>query len=636
MDTVSDRIYFKDLESRFVRVNRAMLDFLGLKDFREVLGKTDFDFFTEEHARPAFEDEQAIIRTGKPIWSKKEKECQSNGKITWCTTTKVPLRDAQGNIIGTCGISRDVTEQHEAEMLLEKATLEAFSATRAKSEFLAMMSHEIRTPLNGVIGMAGLLEDTKLDPYQKDCVETIHNSGNALLYIINNILDFSKIESGQVELESYPFMLSECIESALDTVGAAAAAKNLELMYTLEQAVPTGIVGDMARLHQILLNLLGNAVKFTAKGEIVVRVCRHLVENGRTQLEFQVHDTGIGIPEDRMDRLFKSFSQIDSSTTRKFGGTGLGLAISRKLVELMGGTMGVTSMPGVGSTFFFTLPCEPATDLPETAVKAPRPELQGVQILIVDDNETNRKILADQVGRWDMIPAEASDGPEALRLLESGYVPDLAILDMQMPGMDGLMLAQRIRQLPLGASLPLAILTSIGLPLPDSSVRLDGYMHKPVRRAQLYELIRLMLRGKQREDMAKAAAEAPARETRVLIAEDNEVNQKVVHLMLQKLGYQADVASDGSEALEKWKASGPYDLLLMDVQMPQLDGYEATRRFREWTGNPQAPWIIAFTAKALDGERERCLEAGMNDYIAKPVRLEDLSDALQRFAQTCV
>ncbi len=541
---------------------------------------------------------------------------------------------ALGNFrFGSDRLNAALAEIKLKNLALEQAHQEAEAANQAKSEFLANMSHEIRTPMNAITGLTSLLLDSPMSDEQRDYVEMMRTSGNGLLTLINDILDFSKIEAGKLTLEQYPFSLRECVTEAVELFAVKAAQKNLELTYLMDVETPTLIVGDVTRLRQVLVNLIGNAVKFTEEGEVSVLVTSTKSPNGRYEIHFAVADTGIGIPPERLDRLFHMFSQVDSSTTRKYGGSGLGLTISKKLAEAMDGRMWVDSKPGAGSLFAFTIQVDEVSD-GETAVDPPI-DFSGQRILIIDDNTVNRFVLHHYLTTWQADTCAVSSGQEGLALLAQGHSFDLVLLDMQMPEMDGRMTAQKIRRLPQISQMPIVLLTSLGF-VPDEVGLFTRQMQKPANPSDLKQILRQIAQGQltvsserpysDNEFNPNLANENPLR---ILLAEDNLINQKVALRLLSRLGYRADIVSNGLEALEGLHRQD-YDVVLMDVQMPEMDGIEATRRIRRDLPAWRQPRVIALTANALEGDKEKYLAQGMDDYVSKPVRVQELTAALAR------
>ncbi len=548
-------------------------------------------------------------------------------------------------------VTQRTIELANAVQEAQEARAAAEAASRAKSAFLATMSHEIRTPLNAVVGMTSLLLDTPLTLKQSEFAETIRASSDQLLSLINDILDFSKIEAGRMELERMPFVLRQCVESAIDLVNAQAREKDLLLSTRLDPSVPAAILGDETRLRQVLANLLSNAVKFTDSGEVEVSVKAERLdpeiepaepgvdpENGHYRITFAIRDTGIGISPEQAEQLFQPFSQGDASTTRRYGGSGLGLVISKRLVELMKGAIWLESKPGEGSTFSFTIQTRSNTSARRSPHAEARLDLYGKRILIVEDNSTSRRILTLQFQGWNMQPHATPSPLEALRWLRQGETFDAGFLNMNLLEMDGITLAQELRKHPNGQDLPLILLTAPGKELPAGSQDLfTALLTQPVRTSQLYNALITLFEAEVQQALNADATNLPQFDLQmgerhplhILLVEDNAINQRLIQLMLERMGYRADVAGNGLEALAAL-ARQSYDVIFMDVQMPEMDGFEATRRIRQEFSVSEQPRIIAMTANAMSGDREACLQAGMDDYISKPIHLDALINNLNR------
>jgi len=632
LDSIPDRIYFKDSDSRFLMISRALAKDFGLGSPEDAAGKTDADFFSVEHAKLALEDEQQILKTGRAIIGKTEKETWNDGRVGWVLTTKMPMKTPEGKIVGTVGISKDITLLKEAQEQLAHARDAALESAKVKAEFLANTSHEFRTPMNAIIGMTGLLLDTSLNDQQRDFLTTIRDSADALLEIINDILDFSKIEAKKLEIEKVPFDLRETVESTIDLLAERAQSKGLSLVCLVYQDVWTRVVGDPGRLRQILTNLVGNAIKFTEQGEVIVKV--HSIRESVTRVELliEIEDTGIGIPEETQARLFQPFTQADGSLTRRYGGTGLGLTISKQLSEMMGGEISLESKLGQGSTFRIGIPFQ--KDTSGDTITSQDELLTGLNVLIVDDNETNRQILNHQLRARRIKTAEAGSAAEAMSLLQQQASTEnpfqVVILDRQMPEVAGLSLAKAIKDDLLFADVKIMLLTCMGQPVESDIWQqsgIDSCLIKPVKQSRLLYSIARMLTGEEAVATGPGASPVGPKTLRILVAEDNAVNQKVILLQLNKLGFNADAVTNGFEAVEGVRRI-PYDVVLMDCHMPEMNGYEATRSIRQMSGRAQLTRIIAVTANADPDERRKYLDAGIDDYLIKPISLEKLSIAL--------
>ncbi|HSH01765.1 MAG TPA: response regulator [Anaerolineae bacterium] len=620
---------------KIIYVNNAFVQLTGYST-EEAIGQTPRILQGPDTDRETLDKIRAALEAGTAT-HQELLNYSKDGRPYWIDIKIAPVTDDEGVIRNFIAIERDVTAQKMIEQQLREAKEMAEAANRAKSEFVANMSHEIRTPLNAIVGMTGLLSDTDLTPEQQDFVMTIRQGGDSLLGIINDILDFSKIEAKQMEIESLPFSLRDCINSAMDLVSGKAKKNELDLVIWVEPSIPDNIVGDPTRLRQIFVNLLSNAIKFTEMGEVYLGGRLVGNEAGILVLEFIVRDTGIGIPEERMDRLFKSFSQVDSSTTRRFGGTGLGLVITQQLIEMMGGDIEVESEEGVGTTFRFTLQTAVANEQTAYYLKGDQPVLQNLKLLVVDDNASSRLTLKQQTEVWGMQCAIVASAAEALALLYQHNPFDIIILDKNIPGIDGLMLAEIFNKMYPDDSCPLILLSAaVDVKHDPRAKHFSAFLTKPVKAISLHRTL-LQVLGQlptDYEDVLTADFDRQLANNlplRILVAEDNRVNQKIAMLNLARLGYQAEAVVDGIEVTEAVSRQ-IYDVILMDVQMPNMDGLEATQWIRQNLPAKQQPYIIAVTAHATIEDRRRCFDVGMNAYISKPFLVKELIAALRASA----
>jgi PAS domain S-box-containing protein len=642
LNTVGEAIISADGKGLIFSVNNEAVR-LWNYEVESLIGQSIDHLFVE----PGFFAEASEQCAGQETITYVEAEAITRTGHRFAAEVALDYAEVDGKLIYTLA-GRDITDRRQNENRLNEAKDMAELGNRAKSEFLANMSHEIRTPLNGVIGMTGLLMETELSPTQHDYVETIRASGESLMTIINDILDFSKIEAGHFSLSEHAFELRSCVEGALDVLGPRAMEKNIDLVYFVSEEVPGMVLGDEQRLRQVLINLIGNAVKFTAKGEVYLEVdAREVAPDERAALDqrelweisFSVRDSGIGIPHEKMDRLFKVFSQIDGTNTRTFGGTGLGLAISKRLTEMMGGHIAVTSEEGQGSTFVFTIRVPQAPGQRRSITEAIGSKLRGRRLLVVEDNETSRALLVHHTRRWGMEVVDCASGQEAIQAVLAGARFDAAVLDMLMPGMHGLDLAIALRRLPATVDVPLILLRSLSTPDTDSrqkNLQSISTMPKPWKPATLQrELTRVL---DQREVSACIVAPtqlltpnmAETAPVEILVVEDNPTNQQVVLMVLRALGYQPDIAENGRTGIEK-VSSHKYDIILLDLQMPDIDGFEVARHIREHLN--YQPVIVAITAGASAEDRQRCLDAGMDDYVLKPFKISVLKDVVLKYAR---
>jgi two-component system sensor histidine kinase/response regulator len=644
VDNIPDSILVKDSEGRYLLANKAFAKLHGLESPEQVLGKTAFDLFPKERAAALHAADLKVMRATKSLVQDERSVVDAEGNVQWILMTKVPLTNQRDEIVGVVGVNRDITQGKRAEAEMRQAKEAAEAASRAKGEFLANMSHEIRTPMNGIIGMTDLALETQLSPEQREFLGMVKSSADSLLIVLNDILDFSKIEAGKLDFETIDFQLRDTLDDTIRALGVRAHQKGLELACHVLPDVPDGLQGDPTRIRQIVTNLLGNAIKFTSEGEVVIQVEVQDESEEEVTLHFAVRDTGIGIPLEKQQLIFEAFTQTDSSTTRKYGGTGLGLAISSRLVKKMGGKIWVESEPGQGSTFHFTTRFQLQKISSRKYAPLDAEALRALSVLVVDDNATNRRVLQEMLLAWQMNPELTESGAEALAILErtatQGTPFSLILLDAQMPDMDGFSVVERIKQNPRLSKTVVIMLTSAGFRGDAARCRelgIQGYLTKPIKRSDLLEAIKVVLGSKTGAEASPSLVTVhTVRESRgrlrILLAEDNRVNQVLAVRLLEKRGHEVTVAGNGEEAIEALDRQA-FDLVLMDVQMPEMDGLQATAAIRkgEMKTGRHIP-IIAMTAHAMAGDKERCLEAGMDDYITKPILPALLVDILKRYS----
>jgi PAS domain S-box-containing protein len=622
--SMRDSVFVLDASERVTNLNEAARKLLG-SNLDQILGRPLAALLEEKR------DLAALITTG----SQNEIVLEGAARPSHFEVRTSGMCDRRGRPIGRLLVLHDISERKQAEEQMKAAKEAAESAARIKSDFLAAMSHEIRTPMNAVLGMTSLILETRLDGEQREMVEIVRNSGESLLTIINDILDFAKIESGNLQLEERPFDLSLCVEETLGVLSSKAAEKSLDVAYVMADCVPQVVIGDVTRVRQVLFNLVGNALKFTSHGEIVISISGH--QQDLTGSVYDIHctvrDTGIGIPANRLEQIFQPFRQLDASTTRQYGGTGLGLAISKRLCELMNGRIWVESQgPGMGSSFHFTFCANAASPQGDTAEDAIPTGFSKKLLLVVEDNQTNRDILTGFAQKWGMTTIGVPSGAEAKALLRHGVAIDVVVIDRELPGEDGLLLAQELQE-SCTCALQMISLSYIGARYLDEPRIFAAQMTKPVRPSQFRHALEVALH------LSPAACGSPAAHLRydpemaakfplrILLAEDNRINQMVAERMLARLGYQVDVVSDGLEVLQSLSRN-TYDVVLMDMQMPKMDGVETTKIIRKKLPRERQPAVIAQTAGAMEQDRERCLQAGMDHYISKPLRIGELVQVL--------